>query len=339
MSRLLESPEAARPQRAEATPATPRARSRLRGILAVLISVVALGAVIAWALQQETPRFPTRAGDLALLAVAIALYAVATLLRGWRWHTILNHAGVAHRAADAYALIPVGYMGNVVLPARGGEVLRIFLLAQRTGSRKREILGTIISERLLDAATLALLFAVLTWAGVAGSPVGQRPAEIAVGVLVLAALALWAYLRVRRRGRFARFAEWARPVVRASRPLLGRVGVELGAVTLLVWAIEGAIFWLVARSLSLDVSALEGCFLLVLTAFFSLIPAAPGYVGTFEAAVIFGLKAIGVKGGAALSFTLLVRFVLFVPITMAGLGLLVWSYGGLRMLRPAAHAG
>jgi uncharacterized protein (TIRG00374 family) len=129
-----------------------------------------------------------------------------------------------------------------------------------------------------------------------------------------------------------------RPVVRASRPLLGRAGVLLGGATLAVWLIEGAIFWLVAQSLALDVAPLEGCFLLVLTAFFSLIPAAPGYVGTFEAAVVFGLNAIGVAGGQALSFALLVRFVLFFPITVVGLALLVSRYGGMKLLRREARA-
>jgi glycosyltransferase 2 family protein len=124
-----------------------------------------------------------------------------------------------------------------------------------------------------------------------------------------------------------------RPVARASRPLLGRWGAALCAVTLGVWWIEGFIFWLVAQSLELDVTIPEGLFLLVLTAFFSLIPAAPGYVGTFDAAVVFGLKAVGVVGGQAVAFALLVRFVLFVPITAVGLMLLVTRYGGLRQLR------
>ena len=88
-----------------------------------------------------------------------------------------------------------------------------------------------------------------------------------------------------------------------------------------------------AQALSLDIGPVEGCFLLVLTAFFSLIPAAPGYVGTFDAAVVFGLHALSVDGGQAVAYALLVRFVLFVPITVAGLILLVTRYGGLRQLR------
>ena len=312
---------------------TAAAQPRWRRLLAIAVSVVSLAAVVVWALRQEAPQFPTAAADWALLGVAIGLYAVATVGRGWRWHTILRNAGVQHRAADAYALVPVGYMGNAVLPARGGELLRIFLLASRSTARRREVLGSILSERVLDAVTLALLFIALTFLGIANSPLGDRPAILALAALAAGVAVLATYLAMRRRGRFERFAELVRPVARASRPLIGVAGAVLGAATLGIWLIEGVIFWLVAEALHLDISLADGCSLLVLTSFMSLIPAAPGYVGTFDAAVVFGLKALDVTGGQAVAYALLVRFVLFVPVTIAGLVILVARYGGLRQLR------
>ena len=88
-------------------------------------------------------------------------------------------AEIPHQRADAYRLTLVGYMGNNVLPARGGEVLRIAILGSRTTAKRRTILGSILAERILDAAVLAALFAVLTWAGVAHAPAGQWPAAVA----------------------------------------------------------------------------------------------------------------------------------------------------------------
>ena len=310
----------------------------IRRWIGVAVSLVSLVAVVWWAAHQETPRFPSTPGNLSLVGGAVLLYAVATVLRGWRWHRVLRLAGVEHHAADAYALVPVGYMGNTVLPARGGEVLRVVLLSRRVDTKRRVVVGSIVSERLLDAASLAVLFAVLTWIGVAGAPVGQSPALAALGVIAMGGLALWTYLTLRRRGLMEDFARRIRPLVGGSKPLLGPAGMVLFVVTLVVWLIEGTIFWLVAAALDLDVSPLEGAFLLVLSAFFSLIPAAPGYVGTFDAAVLFGMRAIGVTGGQALSFALLVRFVLFFPVTLVGLGLLIWRYGGTRLLHTAARA-
>jgi glycosyltransferase 2 family protein len=313
----------------------PRATRRWVG---GLTSAVALAAVVWWAAHQARPRFPTGPGALLDLAATMALYAVATVLRGWRWHRILGGLGASHRTSDAYALVAVGYFGNTVLPARGGELLRTVLLAERSDARKREVLGSIISERMLDAVSLAMLFAVLTWARVAGAPMGQRPALVAVAALVGGAATVWGYLRARRGGRLVAFAARVQPLVRASRPLIGPMGLALSALTVLIWGIEGTIFWLVTRSLALEVNLLDGYFLVVRSAFFALIPAAPGYVGTFDGAVLFGLKALGVGGGQAVGFAILVRFVLFVPVTLTGLLLLLTRYRGVRPIKPRTAA-
>ncbi len=102
------------------------------GWLGAAISIVTIAAFVWWALRQDPPTIPTSAAALAELAAAVAVYAVATVIRGWRWHILLRRSHVEHEAADAFALIPVGYMGNAILPARGGEVLRVVLLALRT---------------------------------------------------------------------------------------------------------------------------------------------------------------------------------------------------------------
>jgi glycosyltransferase 2 family protein len=311
-------------------------RSRaLRRWGGILVSVLAVGAVVVWALRQEPPRLPTDHNRLLELVAAVGLYGVATVIRGWRWHVILRRLGAGHRTFDSYALVTVGYMGNTVLPARGGEVLRTVLLSGRAKSGKVEILGSIVTERVLDAMSLAVLFVALTWAGIAGSPLGQRPALVAVAVLLAGAAAAWAFLQARRRGKLRGVADKLRPFLRASRPLLDRAGLGLLLVSVLVWLTEGTIFWLVARSLSLPLGIGDGLFLVVLSAFSALIPAAPGYVGTFDAAAIFGLRALHVAGGQAVAFLLLVRCVLFVPITVVGLGLFVTRYAGLSRSRRA----
>jgi uncharacterized membrane protein YbhN (UPF0104 family) len=230
-------------------------------------------------------------------------------------------------------------MGNNVLPARGGEFLRVILMAPRSQARRRELIGSVIAERVLDVVALGGLFTIMTLASVAGSPAGKAPAWIALGGGLAAAVGLFSYLRLRRRGRFEKFAAAVRPIARASK-ILGRPeGGALVCVTALVWVLEGTVFWLVGRSLGLDFDLVGGTFLVVLASFFALIPAAPGYVGTFDTAVLFGLHALKVTGGNAVAFAVLVRFVMFVPITVVGLVLLMARHGGIRQLRAAARAG
>jgi glycosyltransferase 2 family protein len=305
----------------------------LKRLAGPAISLIALSAVVMWALGQETPSFPTSAASLALLVVGLGLYGVASLLRGYRWHKVLLRTDIEHDPKDAYALVSVGYMGNTVLPARGGEVLRMVLLADRSNTGKRNVLGSILAERVVDGVALVLLFVTLTWFGVAGAPTGQTPAAIAAGAVLLAAVAVPGYLRLRKRGMMKRFADLFRPFSRPSRLMLSRFGVAMLGLTILVWGCEGAIVYLIGEAMSVDVQPIEALFVIVLASFFAMIPSAPGFVGTFDAAVVFGLEAVGVPGGQALGAAVLLRFILFVPITFAGMAFMVTRYGGFRELR------
>ena len=300
----------------------------LRNMAGTAISLLTLIAVVWWAKGQERPQFPNELSDWLELAIAIVTYAFVTAIRGWRWHAILRHARIAHRLADAEGLVVVGYMGNTVLPARGGEILRMILMAQRSDANKREILGSIVSERLLDAVVLLTLFAGMTFAGAGPAALGNELAVACLVVAVAVVAAAWIVLRIRRSGRLDRLAITIRPFLRASRPLMSRFGLFLLLVTTIVWALEVVVFWFVAQAVNIEVTFVEGMFMVVLTSFVMSIPAAPGYVGTFDAALLFGLSGYGVDGGQALAFTLLWRFVLFVPITIAGLILMFVRYGG-----------
>jgi uncharacterized membrane protein YbhN (UPF0104 family) len=245
---------------------------------------------------------------------------------------ILRHANIDHDVKDAYGLTVVGYMGNTVLPARGGEALRVLLLAQRTGARRREILGAILPERLLDAVALATLFCILTFAGTGGSPAGKAPAVVAAGAMLAGIVALVAYLRLRIAGRFAGFAERVRPVARASRLLVTTWGAGLFALSVGVWMCEALVFWLTAESIHIGLSLLEALLVVVLGSFLALVPAGPGYAGTYDAAMLFALHAVDVAKSAALGCVILFRCIVFVPITLLGLALMVTRYGGLRTI-------
>jgi uncharacterized membrane protein YbhN (UPF0104 family) len=307
-------------------------------LIQALFSLVALAAVVWWASNQDAPELPSTSGAIAWLLTAAGLYAAVTLLRGERWHRVLRLTGVTAQRRDSYGLTTVGYMGNNVLPARAGEMLRVVLLSRRTDAGKRALLGTVVGERLLDAITLGSIFVAVVFGILRKTTLpSDRPLLAAgIGLAVLAAVLLALEL-LRRRGALVRLREFLRPLAGAPRALLSREGVLLLAVTFLIWAIEASVYLAVARAAELEISGMGALYLVALTNLFAMLPAAPGYVGTFDAAVVFGVKAIGGTGSAAFSYLLLLRFVLFVPITVVGLVVLVTRYGGWSRLRAAAR--
>ena len=300
-----------------------------------------MAAVVWWALNQDAPQLPDDRGELLALLGALGAYAVGTALRGERWRVLLRRSDVDASRLDCQGLNLVGYMGNNVLPARGGDVIRVSLLVSRVRGRARTVIGTLVAERVLDAVTLLALFALLGYVLLDGvdAPSGARVAIVA-GAAVLLAGAVAAGLRLARGHELGRrINEFIAPMLSATRGLRGRYGVAMAVATLAIWLFEAGTWYLTGVAAGLGIDAVEALYLVALASVFVLIPSGPGYAGTLDAAVVFGVKAIGGSGAEAVSYLLLLRFVLLVPITLAGLIVLVARYGGWHGRRAPLESG
>jgi glycosyltransferase 2 family protein len=313
-------------------------------LVGLAISVVALAGVLIWALRQGRPSVPTNPAALLAVVAAIAVYAAATAARAERWLLLLRRIGATPTRADAYGLTLVSYMGNNVLPARGGDLLRIYLAAPRAATGKRQVIGSVIAERILDVVTLLGIFVVLAYAVLRGvyAPEAWHAAVAAAAGAVLLAAAFAGAAVARRRRLFERVRAFVRPMLSSSRSLRGRHGAGLVALTLAIWALEAGTYYAVAVSVDIDITPLEALYLVALAGLFVALPAGPGNVGTLDAGIVVGATALGATGDAALAFLLMLRVVLFVPVTVAGLVVLLARYGGrpsIRSVRALASRG
>jgi uncharacterized membrane protein YbhN (UPF0104 family) len=301
-------------------------RGRALGLQAA-VSLLALAGVVWWFSRQDMPALPSFDEAAGPLAAAVGLYLLATLLRGERWHRLVRRG----TRSDAYALTTVGYMGNNALPARAGDILKAMLTAHHGGVARRDAFGTLVAERLLDALALALVFAVVVLAG--DLPLGLSSGTLALlagGVAMALAAAL--LLAPRLRGVLA-------GLLVPSRELLSGRGAGLLALSALLWLAEGAVYAILGGVAGVHLGLGDGLYVMALANIAAMVPAAPGYIGTFDAAIVLGVRLTGAGSSAvALPYVVLVRFVLFVPITLVGLALLLARYGGLATARAAVRA-
>ena len=283
------------------------------GLLQVGVSLAALAGIVWWGSRQHAPRISLDVHAVAWLAVALGLYAGATLLRGERWHRLLTGSDVDRGRGESYRLTTIGYMGNNTLPARAGDVMRVMML----GSPRRIVLGTVVAERALDALALASIFVFVV--AVRGLSFGPLPYVVAIGAIgALSLVVVWRVAPHNQRLLAAR--EWLRPAVASTRDLLGGRGLVLLVVSLVVWLVEASVYLTVGSAVGVSLGLVGALYVVALTNLSALIPAAPGYVGTFDAAVLLALGSLKLP---ALGYLLVLRFVLFVPITIAGLALLL----------------
>ncbi len=171
-----------------------------------------------------------RGANFWLLAPAIPLYFLGVAVRGLRWQRLLLPVERIP-VRQAIALLIVSYTVNNIVPARMGDVMRVFLLARETGIRKSASLATVFLERLLDVlAILAVIVACtvfLHWPSplLTALRVAAVAAIVAAGLLILVAthrsrrglsrarimwrsLALTALLGILLATAFAEFGQW-----------------------------------------------------------------------------------------------------------------------------------
>lgn len=310
--------------------------------LAIVVWILALAAVVVWASHQEPPRLPGSAGQWSWMVAGIGIYGVGTLLRSARWWQIMRRAGASLSPADAVGLTIVSYGGNNVLPARGGDAIRSWLGARRGGTTVRQVVGSLVAERVLDVLLILFLFVVLSYGVLRGieTPDESRLAlglGLLAGAIVIGAIAL---VIARRHDRGRRITDFLAPVWTSTRDLRGAYGARMLALTALIWTAESGTYYAGGQAVGLDLDPIGAVYVVAVASVFVLVPSGPGYVGTLDAGIVFGLKARDAASGAAtVSYVLMMRFIVLVPITLLALVLLMRRYGGLAALRRARESG
>ena len=275
-----------------------------------------------------------------LLPMVIAAVA-AMVLRAWRWRVILQTLAPLRDTPVLHAT-NIGFMGNMVLPLRAGEVLKPLVVARAGEVNGPAALASVAVERICDLLMLAIL-AVLSLGLVPGNDLlrEQMPALAgAVGVLVAALVVC-----VRFTERVQRVSDWVsdklpsllgnalRDASRGGLRVLS--GLSEIRSLLLVMAITAAV-WLAAASgfvagaLALSIEApyfALGIVTSVIVAVAVSVPSAPGFIGVFWAGSEIALGLFGVDRSLAFSFGVLNWLVQMVVICALG----TWSLGSLQL--------
>jgi len=88
--------------------------------------------------------------------------------------------------------------------------------------------------------------------------------------------------------------------------------------SVLIWVVETGLYWGVMRAMGLDLNFQSLLMIIGIVNLVLLVPAAPGGLGTFDAATKSMMELFGVNPENALSFALLLRVALWLPVTLVG---------------------
>jgi hypothetical protein len=244
------------------------------------------------------------------------------------------------RYGQAYRAMMVGFFFNVLLPARGGDLLRVQYLGKRTGVSRAKLLGTEIVDFWSDKwgwvaafPLVCLLGTPPPWLFRALLAIGG--AVVGVGVLlVLMASGLWRtgplWLRNLRDGFAAN--HWKRLLL-----------VET-VIAPLPWLWETFVIAMAGHALGLSLTPMQA--FAALTAFnvATAVPS-PGNAGSFEAGGTLALTAFGIPKETALAFIFVYHLTQVLPGFAGGVLILVtegetlFGKDSLFRLRPSVDQG
>ncbi len=282
------------------------------------------------------------------LAIALGFHLLRLLARAPAWRNILRASYpdlvIPRRTVVGAYLAGVGV--NAVVPARGGDLLKLYLVKHRVDDTTYPTLAsTLIVETLFDTVVAG---ALLVWALAIGVLPGldvlphlpqvdwswplrhRREAAVigAVWLVVIVLLLVIAFARVRS------FKERVAQGFAVLRPFR-RFVTQVCSWQALSWAFRIASVYFFLKAFGVPATLHNALLVLIVQSLATLFPFTPGGVGTQQGLLVyvFDRAGSGIKGSLLLSFSVGMYIATTILNVVAGFVALFLMVGTLRWRR------
>jgi hypothetical protein len=275
------------------------------------------------------------------VAGAVLFDLLSYVCQGLRWSLLLHPLGRVStvRATEA---IYAGLFVNEIFPMRLGEVLRIYLVSRWIDARFAAVIPSLLVERFFDGVWLALTFGITAFA--VPLPKYLVDAEWVLGLAAMVAAFVFVCLVFRKKpvGALEPVGGWRRwrPVQWIAGLLdkmaggirdIGRSRFFYSSFGISLFLLLGQVvsYWLVMLAFGLKLSFWHGAAIFLIVHVGTALPGAPSNVGTYQFFTVVGLTLFGIDKTLATSFSIVVFFILTIPLW--GIGMLVFGRLGLSL--------
>lgn len=310
----------------------PRTRTVLFSVLKILIGLTLL-AVSLWGIDWVRFGRSFERLSLAWLGGLAAMVLTSLLLKVFRSYIFLRNFQVPLSFGRVFEAFFLGQAVSILLPSRGGEVLRLGYLGAGAPSSFPQITAAVMLEKFLDLIAMTVIAlgvsAYLPGAEVARVRAWLLPLSASgaagLGILVIWGSRLWGVLR----GWMAdRRAPWLPRLLRigdqlvASSLWLRRPAHFLPALllTLVIWTSMWFTNLVLFHALALSLPFAAGGLVLILV-YIGVLPALmPGNIGPFYFFAQLGVASFGAPPEDAAVFAVILHAVVtLVPLLTGGL--------------------
>lgn len=313
----------------------------LRKISVVILSTLVAGAIIAVLLSRVWDELviTIREADPLYLVAACVICFLAWILRGSRYQYILRRLMVSVGILFSTACIFVSQTANLIVPARLGDLIRLLILRHEKGLSYTTGFSSLITERVFDVLTIALLGAIaLVFV------VGRMPQwfSLLIGAALLAGLVFFLVLffsgRLSSENRiFAKIIEVLAEIRSVSLTPAALVTITLSSIA--IWIIDSLICMMVALMFGEAISFMVVVLAIAIGNLVKAVPITPGGIGTYELALALTFELAGVSAGTAVLIAIIDHLIKNL-VTLAGGALSIYYFGDWTLsLLKRAYSG
>ena len=266
-----------------------------RKISAIVIpTVIAIGIVAYMLFRVRDDLFIALQNSIpAYLVVGTVICLSAWWLRGWRYHIILKNLDYLVSITASTACIFVSQTVNLIVPARLGDFVRVFILKHEYNVTYSEGVSSLVVERVFDLFTVALLGAVAVFF-VVNVPVWFYTIivlPLVAGVIFFVLLFFMGKFSSENRY-IAIVLTILHEIKRASLSL--KAIAVLGISSVVIWLLDILVCVSVVMMFQLQIPFAVIVLAIVIGNLVKAVPLTPGGVGTYEIslAITFGLAGV-----------------------------------------------
>ena len=232
------------------------------------------------------------------LILAVVICIGAWFLRGSRYRTILASLAVPITLWLSTACIYLSQTANLIVPARLGDLIRLFVLRHEADATYTNGLSSVVVERFFDIVTIALLGAV-TLPFVLNVPEWFITViYVALALCGIFVVVLFSAGRLQSQNKYLKMGiDLLNQVKAASLSPQGIVG--LSALSIVIWLTDVMICYVIAVMFGAEIPFVVVTLAIVIGNLVKAVPLTPGGVGTYEVAVALTLSLAGVDPAVA----------------------------------------
>jgi uncharacterized protein (TIRG00374 family) len=279
----------------------------------------------------------------AYLPLILIWTSLGCLIRAIRWRLLVDGTNrIALR--EVFWANMVGYLGNTLLPARAGELVRAVYLSKRSERSTVFVLATCLAERIIDVVALVIFGSLALLSLHTTSDALQYAIKIMalVGILGLFALLLLprfektiyriiACQHFLNEWQKEKLLQWIGQLMLSLQSLLRvRQMFFFVLLTILIWCMDAFSVVFLACILHIQVAFTQAIVLLAGLGLSSAIPSTPGYVGVYQFVTVTVLEPFGITRESALTLILVIQILNILLVAFFG-GIGLWRVRNSRI--------